>query len=269
MRIMRGYIRGGFACLRPGTGGEPGEVVLLVLVLLPQVVLGRSAGITGASGKQGMFCNQCHAGGTAPTVTLSGPSSLLPGGSSTYTVTISGGAGQRAGFNAAASDGTLMPGAGALAMNGEVTHTTPMVFSMGAVAFSFTYVAPMTAGPVTLFAAGNSVNFNMNNQGDLAATASMTVMVGMPGATTDAGAGPADAGTGGTGPVVGGTGGGGGVAALDGGSGPADGTAMVVPGGRKQPPGYSGGVVDGGCSAAGGLPFLLLAVAMLIRRRAA
>ncbi len=209
--------------------------MLAALLLVPHLILSNATGIPGQSGKQGATCNSCHTGGAAPTVSLTGPAALLPGASATYTVTISGGAGMYAGFNASASGGgTLMPGADSRTMNGELTHSAPLAFSMGTATFSFTYVAPMTAGAVMLYAAGNSVNMDNDDKGDRAATATLALTIGSGSMTAPAEQEPA---------------------------------RMT----HKTANDFSGGVVDGGCSAAGGLPALLAAVLLLarVRRRGA
>src|SRR5690242_10000945 len=61
-------------------------------------------GVVGYSGATaGMTCAQCHGvtTGTAPTVTIAGPATLLPGATGDYTLTITGGPGVRGGMNVA------------------------------------------------------------------------------------------------------------------------------------------------------------------------
>jgi hypothetical protein len=55
----------------------------------------RSSGITGYSGKNGSTCTACHTNNSKPipTMTLSGPTQLLPGDTGNYTLTITGGPG--------------------------------------------------------------------------------------------------------------------------------------------------------------------------------
>lgn len=58
----------------------------LALTSIAQDALARPGGICGRSGKQGDTCNKCHApvgftgftGVTTPTVTITGPSRVLP-----------------------------------------------------------------------------------------------------------------------------------------------------------------------------------------------
>ncbi len=126
-----------------------------------------STGITGKTKKNGQGCT-CH--GSSPTtsvnVVIDGPSQLNIGETGNYTVTITGGTLTRGGTNIAASAGTLIAGAGLQLLSGELTHTAPAVPNNNAVTFSFQYTAPSAAGNVTLFANGNSVNFNGGSTGD-------------------------------------------------------------------------------------------------------
>ena len=186
------------------------------------------------------MCNSCHAGGTAPTVSIMGPATLMTGASATYTVMISGGAGVRAGFNAAASDGSFVAGAGTRVMGGEVTHFPgPGMFNGGTASFSFTYTAPATAGSITMFVAGLSASGGNQEMGDMAESMTFTIAVGGAAAGTD--------------PVP---------------MQPEAAPPMAV--GKPGGTGLPGGVVEGGCSVGAGAPLELLALLMLemARRRA-
>lgn len=129
-----------------------------------------SSGITGQTKKSTTDGCNCH--GSSPTssvnVSIQGPSSLIIGQNANYSVTISGGPLVRAGTNIAASAGTLglVTGSGLQLTSGELTHTGPKAPVSGTVTFQFEYTAPSTPGNVTLFANGNSVNFNGGNNGD-------------------------------------------------------------------------------------------------------
>ncbi|NOK01834.1 MULTISPECIES: MXAN_6652 family MXYO-CTERM-anchored protein [Myxococcus] len=140
-----------------------------------------SMGISGRSGKQGsgFTCAECHSGGSAPTVTIEGPTTLAPGATGNYTLVIRGGPAAGAGYNVAVSDngGTLNPGTGSYKLSGEVTHKNIQAFSGGAARFDFTLVAPSTPGTVTLYGAGNSVNENGTDQGDASAATTLNVTV--------------------------------------------------------------------------------------------
>lgn len=196
-----------------------------------------SNGITGRSGKQSLTCMTagCHATNpspTAPTVALEGPTTLAAGATGTYSIIITGGPAVKAGMNVAVSDngGALAAGADTKLVGVELTHTAAKAFDNNVAKFDFTLVAPATAGTVTLFGSGNSTNGNNANVGDNAVAATRTIQI-TGGSTPDAGT--PDAGPGG---------------------GNGDGDADAD---------------DGGCSAAGGAPMVLLLalVAAHLRRR--
>jgi hypothetical protein len=234
-----------------------------------------SHGIAGYSGQSGPFCNVCHSGASAPQVTLSGPGALDAGDQATYTLTITGGAGVAGGLDVAVSgDATLQTiTPNTVNAGGDITHTMPRPFSGGSVAFDFSMRAGTTGGPLTLYAAGNSVNGDGTPNGDRAATTTLTVVVNA-GSSYDAGssidAGPPDAGAvldaGGTPPDAG-------TVAPDAGSSnpPPDAGTPAGPGdaGDGTDPGTSTAnqdlVTETGCAAAGGTPLLLLAALALLR----
>ncbi|MBL8917329.1 MAG: PKD domain-containing protein [Myxococcaceae bacterium] len=150
----------------------------ILLVSLP--CLANQLGVVGYSGKGAESCNNCHTGGATPTVAITGPSTLQAGQTGTYQVSISGGAGSRAGMNVAVD----VPAAQLLAVAGdsvsfsnEVHHSAPKAFSGGRATFSFRVLAPNFAGPVRLFAAGNSCNGNGSTSGDRAAMTTLQVQV--------------------------------------------------------------------------------------------
>lgn len=206
-----------------------------MIAALVLIALSNSGGITNYSGKQaGTMCNTCHAGGTAPTVEITGPASLAAGASAMYSVQISGGAGVLAGFNAAASGGQFIAGAGTRVTGGEVTHSVGKAFAAGSATFSFTYQAPAAAGAVTLYAAGMSASGSNGEMGDMAAMTTLNVTV---------------------------TGGGTSVSQM-----PAT-APEPEPVAAPRVPGPAGGVIEGGCSVAGGAPLLMLAALGLVLRR--
>ena len=129
-----------------------------------------STGITGRTLKGNEAGCTCHASTPSSNVMVSiiGPDTLATNETATYTVTITGGPLVRAGTNIAASEGVLdiIDGQGLKKVSGELTHTQPKVPESGSVSFQFNYTSPATPGSVTLFANGNSVNFNGNNSGD-------------------------------------------------------------------------------------------------------
>lgn len=153
---------------------------LVFVLLVPLTAAANQLGAVGYSGKQGETCNKCHSGGGAPTVTLTGPSTLPAGQTGSYTLTVTGGAGTRGGMNVAAdvADAVLQGvGSETTAFSNEVHHASPKAFSGGKVTFAFTLVAPPYSGAVKLFGAGNSCNGNGGDSGDRAGTTTFTVTV--------------------------------------------------------------------------------------------
>src|SRR5207247_2465804 len=96
-----------------------------LFTLVPALAFASSTGISGYSGKNASTCNSCHTGGAAPMVTLNGPSTLVASATGTYTVTITGGAATKAGFDASVSSaGAVLQqgGANTRIYSGEATH---------------------------------------------------------------------------------------------------------------------------------------------------
>ncbi len=149
-------------------------------------VLAYSTGIAGYSGKQqGVTCNVCHSGGGTPGVSLTGPETLAPSGTGTYVFTVQSTTSRQtaAGFNVAASGGTLevVNGQKEQIYSGttELTHTAPKANNAsGQAAWQFKWKAPAAPGNYTLWAAGNSVNLSGSTGGDAAAATVFSVAVG-------------------------------------------------------------------------------------------
>jgi hypothetical protein len=146
-----------------------------------------SAGISSISfGSLG--CNTCHSGGSTPTVTLTGPTTVAPESTSEYTLKIQvTGSQTKGGLNVAATDGTLAIGGSASSgtrtidgKNGlvEITHTGAKASSGGFVTFSFLWTAPSVPTSITMTGWGNAVDGSATNAGDKAAFAALTVTVG-------------------------------------------------------------------------------------------
>lgn len=140
-----------------------------------------SAGITGLTTNP-TGCNGCHndMAASTPTVTLTGPTSVIPGAMNEYTLRIFDIAGQHGGgLDAGASQGTLSVGgsnsAGTQAANGEITHTAAKASDGTKTTFSFKWTAPSSFSSATLRAWGNAVNQNAQPTGDRAAFTSLTV----------------------------------------------------------------------------------------------
>ena len=106
-------------------------------------------GISGFSGKTGSTCTPCHSNGTAPTVTLTGPTSVASGSTNTYTFMV-GGSGN-GGLDVAASAGTFTAGTGTKVLSGEIVHNSPST----AHSWTFSWNAPTVTATTsaTLFGA--------------------------------------------------------------------------------------------------------------------
>ena len=143
-----------------------------------------STGRIGASGKDGVFCKNCHVGGTAPTVAFDGPASMGVGSTATFRFTVTSHATDQiaAGLDVAVSGGTLglVTGQGTRLLSNEVTHSSPKGNDAnGEAAFDFTWQAPASAGIYTLYGAGGSVNLDGKSLGDAAARTTHEVFVGV------------------------------------------------------------------------------------------
>ena len=142
----------------------------IILILSFTILLyAYSTGITELTKKSNTPGCTCH--GLSPSidviVTINGPDSLMPNQTADYSVTISGGPMKAAGTDIAVSNGTLSPASSDLRLqNKELTHVLPKTPSAGIVTFNFTYTAPSVQGMQTIYANGNSVNFNGQNTGD-------------------------------------------------------------------------------------------------------
>lgn len=159
---------------------------IIAALLAPALALATSTGIFGYSGKQmGRICTQCHSGGKAPDVGITGPLQVAAGSLSTFRITVksNGGTSQRfAGFNVAASAGTLDVVDPTVQLskrwpNGEISHSARKQNSNGQAFWDFTWQAPAQAGLVDIFGAGNSTNSGGNTTGDNATGTVFTVDV--------------------------------------------------------------------------------------------
>jgi MYXO-CTERM domain-containing protein len=158
--------------------------IVVSLTCAAGIAWSHSNGITGASGKQGGICNQCHDNPKTtptPTVTLDGPMTLDAGASAIYTFKIETTA-QATGMNAATSDGTLAAADGGLTQfeDDEVTHLTPNKADAGSVIYSFFLTAPAYGGPVKLYAAGNAVDLDNSTDGDQSARTTLDITINGP-----------------------------------------------------------------------------------------
>ena len=164
---------------------------VLTVCLLSTSAFAYKAGINGYSAKSTPTCTTCHNGGAAPTVEISGPTTLDAGATGQYTLIIRGGAGVKGGFDVAVDNtaATLTAGTDSKLLSGELTHSAPKAFSGSEVRFDFSMVAPPTVATSTggtvvkIFGAGNSVNGDNAVSGDMSATTSLSVTINAPAAT--------------------------------------------------------------------------------------
>ncbi|MSP58986.1 MAG: hypothetical protein EXR72_01365 [Myxococcales bacterium] len=142
-----------------------------------------SAGKTGASGMGGLLCTDCHGGGKAPTVKLTGAESVMAGSTSTYTIIITSATpkGQKfGGVDVATSGGTLQAmQADTKVSGGELVHSK--ILGPGdPIQVQFQLLAPSQAGTITLFSDVLSSDGSNSPAGDNSATAKLAVQVVVP-----------------------------------------------------------------------------------------
>jgi Viral BACON domain len=126
-------------------------LLILSSFLCPLPAAASSNGISGFSGKSGSTCTSCHSNGTAPAVTLTGPTTVTSGSTNTYTISVSVVTAGNGGVDVAASAGTFAAGTGTKVLNGEIVHSGPS--STHSWTFSWTAPTVTTTTTATLFAA--------------------------------------------------------------------------------------------------------------------
>lgn len=159
--------------------------------LAAPTALAHKAGVFSATlGPDG--CNQCHSGGSAPTVTLSGPTTATAGVPVTYQVQVSDANGGGAGFTLGSSQrgvfSTTDSAAGAkvkvLASGGggqmNATHNARKEdaedgASDSVVTFEVEWTPPALNGTAVLTAWGNAVDGSNSSSGDRSASQTLTV----------------------------------------------------------------------------------------------
>jgi hypothetical protein len=137
---------------------------VLTLLAAPQLAFGYGSGITGYSGLTAKTdCNTCHSGGPAPTVTISGPTTLAPGQVGKYTATAVVNAPGHTpfvgGIDIAVDDDQALLGADSpttALRSGEVTHTQGLPYAKvtgqtQSLSIPFTLKAPDASGKVTIY----------------------------------------------------------------------------------------------------------------------
>jgi hypothetical protein len=119
-------------------------------------------GRTMKSGTSG--CGSCHSGANASvSVTIGGADTLVAGGTGTYTVVLSGGAGSSVCANIACSAGTLAAADNAMKLSGgELITNGVKKYAGGSYTYSFKLTAPAAAQTLTLYATGMSTQSAWN-----------------------------------------------------------------------------------------------------------
>jgi hypothetical protein len=156
---------------------------LAALLGAPSAALADSGGVSGMSGKPPpSSCTNCHsAGGTAaPKLMLTGPTEVPSGETAHFKLAVSGLA-AGAGFDIAASDGTLAPvDRMTTQLRGEdLSHTASWPHGQS-VNIDFDFVAPAQPGMVTLFFTVLSVDGTGGTSGDATASSTRELTIGPP-----------------------------------------------------------------------------------------
>ena len=144
-------------------------MVSFSLLFISGIIYAYSSGITGATLRGPSPGCTCH--GSNPTASVIVQILTLDSVETSDTLlcllTISGGPLTRGGTNIAVERGTIEPiNAMLQKLTGELTHVSPLTPIGGIVTVPFMYIAPSTVGFDTIYANGNSVNFNNANSGD-------------------------------------------------------------------------------------------------------
>jgi MYXO-CTERM domain-containing protein len=147
----------------------------LAASLLSLPALANASGLAGytmkpnLSAPAGESCNSCHSGGTAPTVTLTGPASLTAGQIADYSLVVKTGSSRAAGAIAATDGVVLTPLSGVRDSFGEMVPNGSVAVSGGQATFTFRVTAPLSGNALRLWAVGLSANNNNGTSGDKAA----------------------------------------------------------------------------------------------------
>jgi len=146
---------------------------IVAALFFPSLAWPLSGGITGHSGNpninNGAICTECHGGGVAPTIQLTGPSSVVAGMPNTFTLTMSGGQNNLAGMDISASSGILVATDSGMVKEGvELKHMKPYVVGNTTASWMFNYTAPAGVSSATIYAAVLSANDDKSTTGDYA-----------------------------------------------------------------------------------------------------
>ena len=156
-----------------------------IIIALNGNLFGHASGVANTTRKDGGSGCSCHSSSSATGVAIAGPTTLNPGATAAYTVTITRSGSFNSGVDIAASAGTLAPADAVLKANsGDLTHHANNK-GTNTLVYNFNYTAPTTGGVVTLYAtgAGSSAtkpawnfapDFSVNVSGDATPTIALT-----------------------------------------------------------------------------------------------
>jgi hypothetical protein len=160
--------------------------LVAISLLISGATHANNGGINSYSGNPttqgGATCNACHTGGLAPSVVLDGPAQVMVGETHRYSLHIFGGQQVACGLDVSATDGELNAvEAGTWIFSEELTHQGPRPVDLdGECWFHFDWTAPLAAGAVRLYAAGNSVDLSQTTAGDHATATELVIDVERP-----------------------------------------------------------------------------------------
>lgn len=174
----------------------PAHAVVVIAALWSLSASANNGGVAGYTGKpssaapQGESCNQCHTGGTAPQVSITGPASLEGGKAAEYTLVVMTGQTRAAGA-IAATDGVLLTptASGGLRDSfGEMVQDGSRAVAGGQATFTFRVTAPTSGNTLRLWATGMAAS-GQGTGGDrsVSITRDIAVTGGLPPPAEDAG----------------------------------------------------------------------------------
>ncbi|MBF8265049.1 MAG: putative lipoprotein [Dehalococcoidia bacterium] len=134
---------------------------LLVLTISNNKAYSMSNGLL--TGRSTTGCAPCHGAAANPNVkvVISGPTTVTPGNTIQYSVTLNGNPEAGGGLNVSASDGKLSPGENTQLVNGEITQK-----DKNSRIWTLSWTAPSIPGQYVLSAVGNAVNKDGSPAGD-------------------------------------------------------------------------------------------------------
>jgi hypothetical protein len=131
-------------------------VLVTAITLWAALLFAYPDGVTGVSrASDGCSCHNSSPNASGPvTVAITGPATVLPGSTTSYTISVSGSpTGSTGGINLTADNGTLVAGSGTDVVGGEVVSIDDARRS-----WTFSWHAPATEGTYKFYAVGEATN---------------------------------------------------------------------------------------------------------------